>query len=220
MIVAFLDHVARDAQALYILGDLFDYWFEYGTVVPKGYVRLLGKLAQLSDAGISISYLTGNHDFWLKSYFTNELNIEVMREPVERLIGGRRFYLHHGDGLLRRDVGYRMLKRVLRNPVNMFLFSLLPPDAATAIARWSSRTSRAHTSARTYESDDMTRFARQKIEEGFDFVVMGHNHAPLIRNIAGGIYVNLGDWIEACTYAVFDGASLQLKAWHREGSPG
>lgn len=212
-LVQFLELVRSDAEQLFIVGDLFDYWFEYRTVVPKGYFRLFSKLADLSEAGVSLTYLAGNHDFWLRSYFNDEFGMKIERDPIERLIGGKRFYLNHGDGLLKNDTGYRILKRVLRNKTNIFLFSLIHPDLAAGIARWSSRKSRRYTSKREYEGDDMSKFAEQKINEGYDFVVMGHNHVPCRRNFGSGVYVNLGDWLSKQTYAVFDGSSLDLKTW-------
>jgi UDP-2,3-diacylglucosamine hydrolase len=217
-IVSFLDHVKQDGSHLYIVGDLFDYWFEYDSVVPKGYVRLFGKLAELHDAGIGISYLAGNHDFWLKSYLTDELGIEVFPDPIERTIDGKRFLIHHGDGLLKRDTGYRLLKRILRNRFNIWLFGLLHPDLTGRIARWSSQTSRHYTSNKAFEGYDMIAFAEAQIDAGFNFVVMGHNHEPLYHPYGAGAYVNLGDWIQHNSYAVFDGTTLLLKTWKQ--SPG
>lgn len=212
-LVAFLEFVHSDGEQLFIVGDLFDYWFEYQSVVPKGYFRLFSKLADLSDAGIKLTYLAGNHDFWLRGYFRDELGMEIYPDPIERVIQGKRFYIHHGDGLLKNDTGYRILKRVLRNKTNIFLFSLVHPDLAARIAHWSSHKSRKYTSKREFEGDDMTKFAEQKINEGYDFVIMGHNHVPCKRNIGSGVYVNLGDWVREQTYAVFDGTSLELKSW-------
>ncbi|HWP81681.1 MAG TPA: UDP-2,3-diacylglucosamine diphosphatase [Bacteroidota bacterium] len=212
-IVRFLNHIGRGAAELFIVGDLFDFWFEYRTVVPKGYFRLFSALAGLTEKGVRVSYLAGNHDFWLRSYFREELGINVFLDPIERTFRGKRFYIHHGDGLLKNDTGYRILKKVLRNKVNIFLFSLLHPDITGKIAEWSSRTSRKHTSKQHYEENDMVEFARSRINEGFDYVVMGHNHKPLYKKFGQGVYVNLGDWIDARTYAVFDGKRLLLKQW-------
>ncbi len=216
-VIRFLDMVKNDGKELYILGDLFDYWFEYNTVVPKGYFRLFAKLSELRYRGIQITYLTGNHDFWLKDYLSEELGIKIYRDPIEQNIGGKRFYLHHGDGLLKNDTGYRILKRILRNRVNIFLFSLVHPDLTTSIARWSSRKSRAYTSKKSFEGNDMIEFAKKKIEEGFDVVIMGHNHQSVFRELGRGVYVNIGDWMHENTYAVVDGNKIQLKKW---GEPG
>jgi len=212
-VIQFLDVVKQEGRELFILGDLFDYWFEYRSVVPKGYFRLFAKLAELRSCDIRISYLAGNHDFWLKGYLTEELGITVYPDPIERTIGGKRFFLHHGDGLLKRDTGYRILKRILRNRVNIFLFSLVHPDLTNWIARWSSRKSRAYTSNKVFEGNDMVEFARKKIAEGFDVVIMGHNHQSLFKELGRGVYVNIGDWLHENTYAVFDGTKIQLRKW-------
>lgn len=212
-IIQFLTFVQQDAEQVFIVGDLFDFWFEYRSVVPKGYVRLLGALAHLTDSGVNVTFIAGNHDFWHKDYFARELGIEVSLDPVERIIGGKRFYIHHGDGLIKDDRGYRFLKRVLRNRFNIWLFSLVHPDLAGAIARWSSGTSREYTSSRAYEDQDMTDFAASKIREGFDFVVMGHHHHAARKQLDGGVYMNLGDWMKENTYGVFDGHTLALKTW-------
>ena len=212
-VVAFLDQVLKDGRELFIVGDLFDYWFEYDSVIPKGYTRLFGALAALQDAGVPTTYLAGNHDFWLKSYLTDELGIKIFQNDVTREFNGKKFYIHHGDGLYKQDTGYRMLKRVLRNRVNIWLFSILHPDLTSRIARWSSKTSRKHTSNTTFEGNDMVEFAEEKIRQGFDYVLMGHNHQSLHHPYKRGAYVNLGNWIDENTYAVFDGKKLALKTW-------
>ncbi len=210
-LVAFLRSVAHTAEHIFIVGDLFDYWFEYRTVVPKGHVRILGALAEVRDRGVGITYVVGNHDFWMRDYFPEELGIEVCPDPIERVLYGKRFLIHHGDGLLRNDTGYRILKAVLRNRVNIFLFSLVHPDLTGWIARWSSRTSRQHTGKKVYEGNDMVEFARQKIRDGADVVVMGHNHQSHFERYQRGTYVNLGDWMDENTYAVFDGKRISLR---------
>ena len=136
-----------------------------------------------------------------------------MFDPIEAEIGGKRFLIHHGDGLLKDDRGYKILKKILRSKTNIFLFSLIHPDIAGWLARWSSNTSRQYTSNRKYESSGMGDFAAQKIKEGFDVVIMGHNHVPSCQTIDSGVYVNLGDWISENTYAVFDGKKIELKKW-------
>ncbi|HLF19996.1 MAG TPA: UDP-2,3-diacylglucosamine diphosphatase [Bacteroidota bacterium] len=214
-VIDFLSLVEKDGKRLFIVGDLFDYWFEYTSVVPKGYFRLFTKLSQLTERGIEVSFIAGNHDFWLKGYFEDELGVKVFLGPIEREINGKRFLIHHGDGLLKNDTGYRILKTVLRNRVSIFLFSLIHPDIAGAVARWSSRKSRSHTSKRPIEEGDMIDFAEEKIRDGFDAVIMGHNHMPQYRKVGKGIYVNLGDWIIENTYAVFDGKEVELKRWNR-----
>jgi UDP-2,3-diacylglucosamine hydrolase len=209
-IIRFLDFIQRDAEQIFIVGDLFDYWFEYKTVVPKKYFRLLAKFAEIIEGGVRVYFIAGNHDFWVKDYFRTEIGMDLHLNPVETEINRKRFFIHHGDGLLKSDAGYRILKKVLRNKLNIFLFSLIHPDVAGSIARWSSHTSRRYTSNRTYESSGMKEFAERKIQEGFDFVVMGHNHISSIQKIGNGTYINLGDWIFENTYAVFDGKNIKL----------
>jgi len=212
-VVDFLSMVEKDGEELFIVGDLFDFWFEYRSVVPKGFFRLFTKISDLTRNGIQVTFLAGNHDFWLKGYFREALGVQVFLEPIDRIIFGKRFLIHHGDGLLKNDTGYRILKSVLRNRASIFLFSLIHPDIAGAIARWSSRKSRQHTGKRSFEQNDMVEFAKQKIREGFDVVVMGHNHIPIRQQLHSGVYVNLGDWITENSYAVFDGKKMELKHW-------
>ena len=212
-LVSFLKSVEKDGRELFIVGDLFDYWFEYQSVVPKGYVRLLGQLAALTDAGIAITYLAGNHDFWMRGYLQEELGIVVHSEPIERILDGKRFYVCHGDGVDPTDRGYRFLKRVFRNRINISLFSLLHPDLATRIARWSSHTSRQHTGQKPREDRYLLEYAARKINDGCDVVIMGHSHVPTIQPLNGGTYVNLGDWMRNSTFAVFDGRSITLHDW-------
>jgi UDP-2,3-diacylglucosamine hydrolase len=212
-LIRFLDFIQHDAEQIFIVGDLFDYWFEYKTVIPKKYFRLFTKLAEITEQGIRVCFTTGNHDFWVKDYFRTELGMEVYLDPIETEIRRKRFLIHHGDGLLKGDIGYKILKKILRNRLNIFLFSLIHPDVTGWIARWSSRTSRRYTNNRTYESSGMEEFAAQKLQDGFDFVVMGHNHISSSQKIGTGVYINLGDWIFENTYAVYDGNKIELKKY-------
>jgi UDP-2,3-diacylglucosamine hydrolase len=213
-ILAFFDQVLKDADRLYILGDLFDAWIEYRTVIPKGYHRVLSKLEEITTKGIETFFLVGNHDFWMRDYFQKELGITVYKDPFETKIDGKRFYIHHGDGLASRDGGYRLLKKVLRNPFSIWLYTWVHPDIGYAIARGTSHKSRGYTAQKDYGSDDgMVNAAREKIRSGFDVVVMGHRHIPLLTPIESGVYVNLGDWITHNTYAVAENGAIELKKW-------
>jgi UDP-2,3-diacylglucosamine hydrolase len=214
-LIRFLDFISRDAEQIFILGDLFDYWFEYRTVVRKGYYRLFTKFAELNEKGIRLFFVAGNHDYWMRDYFQREFGMEVFFTPLEKDIQGKRFYLHHGDGVMKDDLGYKILKKILRSPVSIALFYVLHPDLAEKLATWSSRTSREYTSNRAYEENGMLNFALSKIGEGFQYVLMGHNHNPVFHKTDAGSYVNLGDWIFKNTYAVFDGKKLELKEWTR-----
>jgi UDP-2,3-diacylglucosamine hydrolase len=213
-LLRFLDHVEGHATHLFIVGDLFDAWFEYATVIPKGYHRLLTRLEDLARKGIETHYLAGNHDYWMRDYFSKHLGIVIHSDPFTISIAGKSFYLHHGDGLATNDMGYRILKKILRNPISIRLYTWIHPDIGIRIARLSSRKSRHYTSHKDYgESDGMQRWAARRIREGADFVVMGHRHHPTSVVIGNGLYVNLGDWISFFTYAEYADGKLELKTW-------
>lgn len=215
-LIRFLDLVRSDGKQLFILGDLFDFWFEYRTVIPKGYHRLLAKLSEVVEEGVEVSYLAGNHDFWLGKFFRDEIGMRVHAKPFSVVIGNAKFFLHHGDGLAQKDLGYRILKKVLRNRLSIWLYSWLHPDLGVKLARFSSKKSRDYTSQKDYgEGDGMKRFANQRIGEGYQYVIMGHNHKPVLERIGNGYYVNLGDWISHYTYGVYDGNKFELLEWKR-----
>jgi UDP-2,3-diacylglucosamine hydrolase len=213
-LLAFFRSILPHAEHLFVLGDLFDFWFEYSTVIPKGFHRTLAALQEFTDRSIPVHYLTGNHDFWMGDFFSSELGLEVHFEPFSATIGGKVVYMHHGDGLARNDLGYRLIKPVLRNRAAIGLYRWLHPDIGVRLARRSSRTSRGYTSAKDDgEQGGMLAFARRKIDEGADIVVMGHRHIPLRVEVNGGVYVNLGDWIDHRTYAELSGGILSLREW-------
>ena len=213
-LLSFLSHVEEHGEQLFILGDLFDYWFEYASVIPRGYHHTLSKLGLLVEKGIAVHYVAGNHDFWLKDFFPADLGIPVYKDPFSKTLGGKKFYFHHGDGLALRDGGYRLLKKLLRSKINIAFFTMIHPDITAPIARGSSRKSREFTANKDYgETDGMILFATEKIRSGYDVVVMGHRHVPLYHKIDGGVYINLGDWITHMTYGEFDGKTIELKTW-------
>lgn len=213
-LLEFFGAILPRARHLFILGDLFDLWFEYTTVIPKGFFRTLAALESFTRQGVEVHYLAGNHDYWMEDFFRNELGVETHREPFEISLHGKRLYLHHGDGLIGKDVGYRLIRPVLRNPVSILLYRWLHPDIGIRLARRSSRTSRAYTSRRTIADDrDMTAFATERIRQGIDIVIMGHQHYPAYHAIEGRIYVNLGDWISHRTYAEMTGEGVELLRW-------
>lgn len=213
-LLKFLDHIALHGERLFVVGDLFDFWFEYRTVIPRGHMRILGALEQLSELGKELHYVTGNHDFWMRDFLSRELNIEVHFEPVEYTLYGKRFYINHGDGLAKDDRGYRLLKRIFRNRFNIFLYSLLHPDLGIPLAKWVSHFSRNHTASSGIPNDsDYVEVAMERFREGFDYAIFGHLHYPILQMYGEKTYVNLGDWIEYFTYAVFDGRDLELLEW-------
>ncbi len=208
----FLDFIKKDCEILYLVGDIFDYWFEYDTVIPKYFYRTLAKLYELSERGIKVEFIMGNHDFGLRSFFPEELNITVYRDDIIRNHNGKQFYISHGDGKALNDLGYKILKKILRANLSMKLFLKLHPDWGINLAKGSSHKSRNYTGKKNYGSDEgMNQFAKDRIDEGNDFVIMGHRHLASELNHKDGKYINLGEWIKNPHYAVFDGVNLILK---------
>ncbi|UYZ59061.1 UDP-2,3-diacylglucosamine diphosphatase [Hymenobacter latericus] len=216
-IVRWLDCAAQDAAAIYLVGDIFDFWFEYRHAIPRGFIRLQGKLAELVDGGIPVTFFTGNHDMWMFGYFTQELGIPVLRHPVSLTIGQHRFHMGHGDGLGPKDYTYKVLKRIFASPVAQWLFARIHPNVGIGIANAWSQRSRISNSAKddVYLGDDewLLVYCRE-LEKQFhhDYYVFGHRHLPL--DVAVGPhsrYVNLGEWVNYCTYGVYDGHNLSLE---------
>jgi UDP-2,3-diacylglucosamine hydrolase len=213
-LLALFQDILPTTDELYIVGDLFDFWFEYRTVIPKGFHRTLAALQAFTDRGIPVKFLVGNHDCWIRDFFSEEIGMEVHRTPFEAAIQGRRVFLHHGDGLATNDLGYRLIKPVLRNRLAIWLYRWLHPDVGVPLARGSSRTSRTYTSRKDFGEDEgLLKFARERIQEGVDIVVMGHRHQPSFTHIDDGIYVNLGDWVSFNTYAIMEAGTIRLTTW-------
>jgi UDP-2,3-diacylglucosamine hydrolase len=219
-VVRFLDEIKNDAAEIFLVGDMFDFWYEYRKVVPKGFTRLLGKLAELSDAGIPMHFFVGNHDMWMKDYFLKELNIPIYFEPKEFERNGKKFLIGHGDGLGPGDKGYKFLKKIFRNPFCQWLFGLLPPYFGMGLADYFSRRSRAQTGAseEIFLGEDkewLIIYSKEALKEKkVDFFVFGHRHLAIDYRLSDrSRYINLGDWIHYYTYAVFDGNNLQLKSF-------
>ena len=220
LFVKWLEEISPDASAIYLLGDIFDFWFEYATVVPKGYVRLFGKLAEVSDRGIPIHYFTGNHDMWAFQYFEKELGMKMHHRPVEHTLSGKRFYIGHGDGLGPGETGYKMLKAFFSCRFCQKMFSWLHPGLGMRLARSWSRRSRAANAKKdeVYLGEDKERLVQYCLEVSktrhVDYFVFGHRHLPLHIDIHPGVqYVNTGDWISHFSYAVFDGEELVLRKY-------
>lgn len=213
-----MDEIRKDAAMLYLVGDLFDVWFEYKNVVPKGHTRFLGKLAELRDSGLTIEAFTGNHDLWMRGYFEEELDISVHHAPIRREFNGKKFYIGHGDGLGPGDNGYKMLKMVLRNPASQWLYRRLHPDTGVGLAGWASRLGPKHTENKeeVFQGPDKEFLVQYCLEflkgEKMDYFIFGHRHLALDYPLPDGArYINLGDWIRYNSYAVFDGSELHLK---------
>ncbi len=218
--VSWLDTIKGDAGAIFLMGDLFDFWFEYKKVVPKGFTRTLGKLAELTDTGIPVTYFVGNHDLWMNGYFEEELNIPVYHTPQQLVINGKDFFIGHGDGLGPGDKGFKRMKKVFTNPIAQWLFRWLHPDLGVRLAQHLSVNNKiisGDADAR-YQGEDkewLVQYCKRKLDtQHYDYFIFGHRHLPLEINLNGtSTYVNLGDWIRYFTYAVFDGQTLKLKEW-------
>lgn len=222
-IIRWLHQIQDDAQAIYIVGDLFDFWFEYKHAIPKGFIRILGKIAELHDRGIPIILFTGNHDMWLFDYFEKEIGLTIHRNPIQIKLGEKKFFIGHGDGLGPGDHGYKFLKRVFANKVCQWLFARIHPNTGIGMAKFWSQTSRkANPDTHQFLGPDqewLIQFAHKKLEEEyFDYFIFGHRHLPIDYKLHNGKsrYINLGEWLSHNSYAVFDGTDLQLKFFENE----
>jgi len=222
-IVSFLESIREDAAEIFIVGDLFDFWYEYRTVVPKGFTRILGKMAEITDSGIPIHFFTGNHDMWMSGYFEQELHIPVYHEPKAFEWNGKKFLIGHGDGLGPGDHGYKFMKKIFRNRLCQWIFGILPPAIGVGLANYLSRSSRAVTGQldERFLGEDkewLIIYCKEVLEKQFfDYFIFGHRHLPIDFTMSShdgagtdSRYINLGDWIRYDTYAIFDGAGLSL----------
>jgi UDP-2,3-diacylglucosamine hydrolase len=221
--IDWLERVKKDATAIYLLGDLFDFWFEYKTVIPKGYVRLFGKLAELVDSGIEIHLFKGNHDLWAFSYLEDEIGIRLHRKSEISVLGSKKFYLSHGDGTGPGDNGYKFLKRVFENRFNQFLYRWIHPDLGTRLGSYFSNRSRLtkilKEGTELRRSSELAKepiviFSQEMAKEDptIDYFIFGHVHFPEILPLSGkATCIILGDWVQHFTYAQFDGENIGLK---------
>lgn len=221
--VKWLDMVKDDAKEIFLLGDIFDYWYEYRWVVPKGFTRFLGKVAEIVDSGIPVHFFTGNHDVWMFDYLPKELGVTVYRKPIVREFDGKRFFIGHGDGLGPGDTGYKLLKWAFTNRVLQWLYSRLHPNFTMWLGnKWSVSSRYSKEIAHKFRGEDelITKFARTNIKDKhYDFQIFGHWHSPLIYTIEeNSEMVILGDWIVNNTYGVWDGESFSLLRFLNDGS--
>jgi UDP-2,3-diacylglucosamine hydrolase len=218
-IVKWLEEIRSDATEIYLLGDMFDYWFEYRKVVPRGFTRFLGKIAEITDQGIPIYYFTGNHDVWVFDYLPKETGVTVHREPIIRVINDKRFYIAHGDGLGPAERSYRFLKNIFTSKVLQWLYARIHPNSATTFAHYWSRKSRyakgISVPFKGEDKEELLIYAREILrKDHFDFFIFGHRHIPLDFNLTeNSKVILLGDWIVSNTYAVFDGENVSLKKY-------
>jgi len=221
--LAWLDEIKHDAQVLFLMGDLFDFWHEWKYVVPKGYVRILGKLAELKDSGIDIYFFVGNHDLWMKDYLEEEIGIPVFFEKQYYEISGKNFLLAHGDGLGPGDKGYKRMKKLFTNPIAQWFFKWLHPDIAMKIAVYFSTKNKMISGVEDMkflgeDKEFLILYSKEKLKsEKIDYFVYGHRHLPMILDLKidenAANYVNLGDWISYFTYGVFDGEEFIIEEY-------
>jgi UDP-2,3-diacylglucosamine hydrolase len=228
-LVRFLESIREDSEKIFIVGDLFDCWIEYRRAVPKGYYRTLASLNEIVEQGIEINFLPGNHDFWLNTYLRDDIGLKLHNDFLETELDGKKFYITHGDGLSKGDIGYKIIKKILRNRFNQFLYSLIHPDIGLWLAQGSSKKSRLKTidnsriiesysdNTKAHGSGGMQEFARKKISEGFDYVIMGHLHKAQFIEISTkpAYYITLGDWITNYTYGVYSNGSFEIKRFEK-----
>jgi UDP-2,3-diacylglucosamine hydrolase len=214
---SFLEHIQEDARELYILGDFFDFWFEWIHVIPKYWFGFLHQLRKMTEAGIKIHLIKGNHDFYLGDYLQKEIGLLCHSDSLEFTADHKHFFVAHGDGLARSDRGYRLLKRIIRNPASIFLFrTLIPADLGVQMAKLTSLSSRRIMSQKKLAwEEEYFKFAETKFQQGFDYVILGHLHIPQIRESGKKTYINCGDWIRSFSYACFDRKTLTLNRWDK-----
>ena len=218
--MSWLDEIKTDAKAIFLLGDLFDFWFEYKTVVPRGFVRVLGKIAALRDSGIPIYFFVGNHDLWMIDYFETELGIPVYYHPKEFEFDGKVFLIGHGDGLGPGDKGYKRMKKVFSHPLSKWFYRWLHPDIGVKLAQYLSTKNKMISGKEDIkflgeENEWLAQYAKRKLEEKhYDYFLFGHRHLPMEIKIGkDSKYINTGDWISHFTYAEFNGKELTLKTY-------
>lgn len=222
LVVSWLEEIRKDAAEIYLMGDIFDFWFEYAAVIPKGFIRFQGKLADLADSGIKITFFKGNHDMWMFDYFVKELGIQIISEELILERNGMKFYLHHGDGLGPGDAKYKILKKIFRSEFCQWLFARIHPNLGVAIARKWSKHSRLQNNQKEefqdLEKEWLVSYSKELLlKEHYDFLIFGHRHLPLDVQLGNSRYINLGEWMNFNSYAVFDGENLELRYFKKQG---
>ncbi|MCR4816155.1 MAG: UDP-2,3-diacylglucosamine diphosphatase [Bacteroidales bacterium] len=221
-LVRWLESIEPEAERVIMLGDIFDFWFTYKQAVPRGFVRLLGKMAQMADNGVEFHFFIGNHDMWMFDYLEKEIGVVMHNDPCNMVIGGKQFLIGHGDGLWNDDKKYNFLKRIFRSRFNQWLFAGIHPNIGFPLAhRWSDSSRKSHSlKDYGYLGDEREgiylyckRMQERRIDDGvqpYDFFLFGHRHTPICRPLDDALYVNVGNWIEHRDYAIFDGETVTL----------
>jgi UDP-2,3-diacylglucosamine hydrolase len=210
-LISFFKFAETNCDELFIVGDLFDYWFEYRRVYQKGFYRTLAALKDLSERNIKLHYFIGNHDFLHRDFFENEFGAIMYADGLSIGLNGKKFFIAHGDGMVSNDIGYNILKWVLRNKFFQSLYSLLHPDLGISIASKTSKSSRAYTDKKDYgEVDGLYEAAKKKIDEGYDFVLFGHLHKRIWQTYKQGNYINFGSWLDKPCYGIFKDQKFEI----------
>ncbi len=215
----FMDSIAQSGGTLFIIGDLYDFYFEYKHVIPKVYFPFYQKLYSLKNKGIEIHFVTGNHDHWTLDFMGQTLTTKVYNDDVSMDIHGKQFYLTHGDGILSWDRGYRLLKTFIRSRLFIWLYRWLHPTIGYGIAHFISKRGRHYKHSQEYNEkvlNELKVFTETVAADGHDYVITGHYHQAAVENVNGGKLVVLGDWLQYFSYAVFDGNDIELKFWNTD----
>lgn len=203
-LVKFINHAQDSCDELFIIGDLFDYWFEYKRVIQKGFIKTLASLADFTESGKKIHYIIGNHDFLHRDFFEKEIGASLYHAPIDITLNGKKFFMAHGDGMVENDFGYKILKKILRNKSLQKIYSLVHPDLGIKIASATSKTSRDYTANKNYGTiDGLFETAKAKIDSGFDYVIFGHSHDRTLAKYKEGFYINLGSWLDQPCFGKF-----------------
>lgn len=214
LLVKFLYFAKENCNELFIVGDLFDYWFEYKRVYQKGFFRTFTALQDLTENGIKVHYFIGNHDFMHSTFFKDEIGVILYEDALTASLNGKKFFIAHGDGLVKNDYGYLILKKILRNKILQKFYSWIHPDIGVSLASRTSKSSREYTGKKDYGEDDgLFDAAKSKIDQGYDYVLFGHLHQRMFKEYKQGYYANLGSWLDNPCYGVFQNNSFEIVDW-------
>ena len=214
LLVKFLNFAQNNCDELFVVGDLFDYWFEYKRVYQKGFFRTLTALQDLTENGIKVHYFIGNHDFMHSDFFKDEIGVILYENSLTASLNNKKFFIAHGDGLVKNDYGYLILKKILRNKTLQTFYSWIHPDIGISLASRTSKSSREYTSKKDYgEEDGLFDSAKLKIDQGYDYVLFGHLHQRMYKEYKQGYYINLGSWLDNPCYGVFQNNKFEIVDW-------
>ena len=212
---SFFNFIKQPGNELFIVGDLFDYWFEYKHAVPNKFYSVLFEISKLIESDVAVHFLRGNHDCWLQDFLKKQVKIDILPDLFTTEIHSKKTFIFHGDGILKSDSGYRLLKKIFRHPLNIFLFRCLHPDIGIPLTKRMSQTSRFYTSSKIFDyTNEYIDYAALKFSQGYDYVILGHSHEPLLKKIDGKVLINLGDWIKHFSYGMISNGTLSLNFWN------